>query len=107
MGFLGYERDRDPDRGPLATTRIYRFIAGFGTVCLFAAVCGWRPWMGSGRDWWTVLTAAVVGIGAVREGMGFINYFLFWKHPEQISGWFAVLMLLMAAGLLYFTFISF
>jgi len=101
VGFLGYERDRDPNKGPLGTTRIYRFIAGFGTICFFSFVCGWRPWSGSGRDWWTVATALIVGVGAVREGMGFINHFLFWRNPGEINGWFAVLLLIAAAGLLY------
>jgi hypothetical protein len=98
VSFLGYKKDRDPDdNGPLSTSKSYRFVAGFGTWLTLGYFSHyWRPWAGSAFDWWMIVTACVVGIGAVREGMGFINYILFWRipgHLEEINYWYLALLI--------------
>ena len=67
MSFLGYKKDQDPDEGPLGTTKFYRFVAGFVAWLAGGYLSHyWRPWVGSAFDWWMIVTACVVGIGAAR-----------------------------------------
>ncbi len=110
MGFLGYNKDRDPDDGPLATSKFYRFLAGFGTWLTIGYISNyWQPWKGSAYDWWMIVTACVVGYGAVREGMGFINYVLFWRipdHLDEINYWYLALLILTGAVLVFLYFQS-
>jgi hypothetical protein len=110
MSFFGYKNDMDPDDGPLRTSKPYRFIAGFACVYVSLLRCGrGGNWSDIFHGKWVCAFAIFLGYGAVREGKGFINHILFWRHASlsDVNVWYLLLFIFFVAGLLFLNLLHF
>ncbi len=102
MSFFGYKRDMDPDAGPLATSKLYRFIAGFACAYIGPFAFGGHVSVVL-HSGWVFAFGVFLGYGAMREGMGFINHILFWRSSsEDINLFYLLAFFIFCAGLLFF-----